>query len=265
MVQPKSLCYVREDASSAMIELVTHCWSGDAVPIYHTLLQLQLSSLVVLPPHVDYRVTVCCSESDQRTGRVLEFFAGHLGDHLSVQTMDESDLFRRAIGRNRVALQTSADVVWFTDCDHLFLRGALDDAHRRSVASEWPLIWPATMRVHATHHYGDELISRYAEVDPQLVTDFELQRFRRIRPPLAIGGLQIVKGDYCREHGYMKDHRRLMSPVDGHGGFQKCRGDVVFRKSLPGCAAMPIDGVYRVRHSRCGRDQGTVDHSRTRR
>ena len=49
------------------IELVSHVWSGDKVPIYHNLLQLQMSSLLLYTPSVDTTISVCYTSEDQRT------------------------------------------------------------------------------------------------------------------------------------------------------------------------------------------------------
>ena len=53
------------------LEIVTQCWSGERAPIYHSLLQLQLTSILRNPSEVNVQVTVCCAVADGATTGVL--------------------------------------------------------------------------------------------------------------------------------------------------------------------------------------------------
>lgn len=252
------------------IDIVTHCWSGPDVPIYHELLRLQLNSLVSDPPE-DLRVGVwvCYSPEDERTCSVLaEVAALNATEKLGLRPLplDEPDLFRRAIGRNRAALGTRADVVWFTDCDHLFtarcLRAAVDAAEKINPEGYRKMIHPQVVRIHATHALGDDLI-RHAELISWGGMDLSegsglSGAFAPRTEKKAIGGLQIVPGYWARGRGYL-DGTRWTEPVRADH-FQQCRCDVPYRKSCGGSRAVEIPGLFRVRHSRAGRDRGEKDH-----
>lgn len=247
------------------IEIVTHCYSGDAVPVYHRLLQLQLSSILTsASPALPVSVAVCYSIRDRRTVNTLSFFKKLFDTDPFVQmrllNLPQEQLFRRAHGRNLAATTTKAEVVWFTDCDYVFLDNCLIDAWGKSgthkFADGTEMVFPKVVNIHRSHLLGDQLVGRQLfartyQIDP---TEFAPRCERR-----AWGGMQIVRGDWCRENGYLKG-TKWMDPVDPADGFQQCRGDVPFRKAVGPSTAVDIPGVYRVRHSRAGRDGGAKDH-----
>jgi len=90
-------------------------------------------------------------------------------------------------------------------------------------------------------------------IDPD---HFMMEKYRR-----AIGGIQIVRGSWARENGYLDD-TRWTQPVSINTGFRSCKCDVPFRKQVGSSEAVDIPGVYRIRHSRCGRDNGVRDHGK---
>ncbi len=246
-----------------MIEIVTHCWSGDKVPIYHKLLQLQLSSLIQTPPTIDTAVSICYSESDRKTVEIVNWFRYEKRTtktlYLKDFILEEKDLFRRAIGRNMAAKESVADVLWFTDCDYLFCDSStLQLAHHYCLQSEYNMVRPEIVNIHRMHGYGDVLIDQTMEHKPYHVKldpdHFEPRRERR-----SIGGIQIVKGAWAKENGYL-DGTRWTHQVNPKKGFKSCRCDVPFRKQVGQSVAVDIPGVYRIRHSFCGRDGGTKDH-----
>jgi len=105
------------------IEIVSHCWN------YSHLLARQLSSLVLFPPtRADVTMTVFYSEEDEATVRLLKTFGTREapGVTWNWNALPKEQLFRRSIGRNKAALQTDADWVWFTDCDLMFRDDCLD-------------------------------------------------------------------------------------------------------------------------------------------
>ena len=73
-------------------------------------------------------MTVFYSPEDTKTKALLDFFSEQVvpGVSWNWQPMPKQELFRRAIGRNRAALATKADWVWFTDCDLMFRDNCLD-------------------------------------------------------------------------------------------------------------------------------------------
>jgi hypothetical protein len=159
------------------------------------------------------------------------------------------ELGRRCIGRNMAALQTDADLVWFADVDQVYHRGCLD----RLAAMDWPgeasMIFPQWIEIHKDHATGD----RYAEavVEPRLVDidpdDFIPKKYHR-----AIGGVQIVGGDFARDHGYLDDDPKWQKPRTDGKPFAGFRDDIEYRKFCQQLGVIvPVDlpGMYRLRHS----------------
>lgn len=249
------------------LELVVHCFSGGAVPIYHKLLSYQLASLLMKPPKINVQITVCCTNGDRATEMVLDFFAGRFkslerGSELKRLILRPTNLFRRAIGRNRAALRSESEMIWFTDVDHVFEEGCLDAAHAAAMAKcknpYTNMVFPRALNINKTHEHGDDALKRFDQFGPGVITirpdDFVVRRNKR-----AWGGLQIVRGDWCRVHGYL-NHTKWQNPVDPDEGFRQCKCDVPFRKAVGESKAITVPNLYRIRHSRAGRDGGKKNH-----
>jgi len=244
------------------IEIVTHCWSGDAVPIYHRLLDYQLTSIkqlnaaTRLSDEFDVVVTVVYTQGDHRTVEVVQRHTTQPAQEgLIIRGINLTlpQLFYRAIGRNIVAKSSLADVVWFTDCDYIFTPGSLRTAHQRCLTSDAQMIYPRFVNVHKTHALGDRLIAGgHFDFDPD---DFAPREER-----MAIGGIQIVKGDWCRTKGYLDGSRwtRIVD-VENETVFVGCRCDKAMRQAVGKIERVEIPGVFRIRHSRAGRNP-EVDH-----
>lgn len=238
------------------IRIVTHCYAG-TLPQYAVFLRYQLSSLILHKPKVPIVISVCFSVTDNRTIAVLsEFLDKHAGDiNIQCEGMTERELFRRAIGRNRVALKSAEDLVWFTDVDYLFRNGCLDNlwAVWKSMESPKPtLIYPKMVMVQRTHQLGDALVES-AKFKRDLLVDVDEAEFVEKPEWKAIGGIQIVDGAYARIVGYLNTHSRYQQPVVAGQPFPEFRDDVKFRSNCAKVGAIqPIDGtgVYRLRHSR---------------
>jgi hypothetical protein len=266
------------------IEFVIHAWAGQT-PIYATLLHFQLSSLYFAAFKEVQRVcvSVCCSAKDEAVMDVLYRFSSLPGRkfHLNMVQLEEEYLFQRAYGRNHCALRNNAKVVWFTDCDYLFEQEALSDVLRASEEITTNLMFPQTVYASRRRESGDEVISLYEkETGPILI--MPMDSYKKFHPSeasqdgstrvgtiagiktvgmtmapqhygRAIGGIQIVKGSYAREHGYLKGSKFLNAmPVDE--GFRKCRCDTRFRKRCKTSQPVDIKGVSRIRHSIAGRN-----------
>lgn len=228
------------------IEVVTHCYR------YATLLRHQLSSLVLRPPPpgVQVTATVCHTPEDEETTRAVAWFAQQsvAGVRWNGQPLPRAELCRRSIGRNRAALATLADWVWFCDADYWFTTECWE-AFARLGSTDAKLIYPREVNGHRSHDLGDACIQRAREAEGLVsvdVSEFEPERMNR-----AIGGIQIVSGDYCREHGYLKNSRRAQQP---RSVWERTHEDVWFRREL-GHSGVPVDlpGVYRIRHGQAGR------------
>lgn len=231
-----------------MLEIVVHAYA-EVLDQYAHLLRFQLSSLVLHPPRVPTKITVCFTPRDERVGITLARFAGKLS--LNPLPMLPEELFRRAIGRNRAALASNADVVFFTDVDYCFYDGCLDSlwAQWKKLESRPSLLWVRELQIHKDHATGDALIMWARKSNDDLLTinpaDFTPKRIAR-----AIGGLQIVSGDDARKYGYLNDRPQWRQPVTTP--FGSFRDDVIFRKmcsSRGELKSVVLPGLYRLRHS----------------
>lgn len=229
------------------VEIVSHCWK------YASMLQYQLSSLILYPPRCRVEMTVFTAEQDQRTIDCVKWFA-ELAEKPPTVTMrawvlPKERLFRRAIGRNVAALATQADIVWFTDVDYLFGEGCLD-----ALADKHPLpdalSYPKVVRKQNKHAIGDAMCAERRE-EGFAVVDIDHGDYHDKVQRRAIGGIQIVRGDTCRRLGYVPNSK-WQKPADT---FQSCRGDIAFRRAVacgPG-VGIDVPNVFRLRHSDCGR------------
>ena len=149
------------------------------------------------PERVDVTVTVFHAPEDRRTADLLAFFGAHELDGVrwNWQPLPKEQLFRRAIGRNRAALATQADWVWFTDCDLMFRDGCLDALGARLQARRDALVYPREERRTPLLADDDPMLAAGAE--PRVV-DIDTAQFTAQRPSRATGPLQIAHGDVCR-------------------------------------------------------------------
>ena len=228
------------------LEIVSHCWR------YAHLLNYQLSSLVLHPPReLDVRVTVFYSPDDAATAGVLEFFGRHRipGIDWNWWPQPKESLFRRAIGRNLAARRTTADWIWFTDCDQVFHRGCLDALRPIFERGGGPLLFPRM--VHCTPRLDDADPMLAGARDRPGIVDIDPTRFRSVEHHKAIGALQIVRGDVSRAIGYCDAVPFFQKPVRR---WRKCYEDRVFRR-LVGTQGEAIDlpGLFRIEHVHKGR------------
>ncbi len=239
------------------IEIVAHCWAKE-LPHYANALNYMFSSLVLDPPTTcDVVVTVCLDSTDDKTNRIYRWFAYHqrgINDYYvragSIH-FPISELGRRAIGRNSAAKSSYADIVWFADVDQCYRDGILD----RLANLEWPegatMIYPKEIMIHRDHALGDEDLAKVGG-DPRLI-DVDPSRFVTKRYNRAIGGVQIVRGDFAREHGYLDGDPKWQRPTDGR--FARCSCDRAYRsfcKSRGRIVGVDLPGVYRLRHTEAG-------------
>lgn len=227
------------------IQIITHCYAAK-IPDFAAMLAAQMSSLIFWQPHVDVLLTVCCNEDDALTMEAVGSFGTHPLPTVRIQPllMPLRDLFRRAIGRNRAAKASTADVVWFTDADYIFGRGCLDYVAGVDFRDSNSII-PRKAWIHRRHTDGDSEIKRVTIGE---VFEPDLSLFQSWHLRLAIGGMQIVKGDFARQ-GYL-DQTKWQNPVvDTSRGFQDTWCDKKYRKTLGLPLPVDIPGCYRMRHS----------------
>jgi len=232
------------------IEVVSHCWN------YSHLLECQLGALVAHPPkEVDLTMTVYFSREDERTARLLELASEKRIEGVTWcwRELSPEHLFRRSIGRNHAALSTSADWIWFTDCDLILEEGSLDALCEVLQGRTDSLVYPRIERL--TSLLSDEAVASAKE--PRLRPLKEEFEFTEVPVTRAKGPLQITHGDVARAMGYCRDLSVYQRPEKS---FAKCREDRAFRWLL-GTQGAPLDipGVARIRHLSKGRysERGT--------
>lgn len=238
-------------------ELVTHCWA-ERLPMYATLLRAQLSSLVVHQPNIMCQVTVCHSDTDQRTKEVVQYFKSKL--LLKSIELPNPQIWRRAIGRNKAALESKAELVWFTDCDHLFFKGCLDQIwqhlNSKTFVGDPGLIWPSSYMANADKSHIDLFLQEHENHGGVVIPIIPGGQWYVHRLTRAIGGVQIVTGDFARHHGYLNG-TKWQKPVDRP--FPDFKDDIIFRTFAlrTGNCRIEPNGLYRLRHTEVG--YGQVD------
>lgn len=229
------------------IEIVSHCWQ------YAHLLAYQLSSLVNFPPtKARVRMTVFHAREDAPTRAMLEFFGGIAapGVTWNWQALPPPELFRRAIGRNRIARSTRADWVWFTDCDIVFHRDCIDGLAAELQGRQDLLAYPKFERITPMLTEDDPVLA--AERERPRVVDIDTSQFTlAANPPKAKGAYHIVHGDAARQCGYCEQIPVYQRPV---ARWAKTYEDSAFRW-LFGTDGVGLDvpGVHRIRHVHKGR------------
>lgn len=239
-------------ATQPRIEIMTHCWAGRH-DHYAKCLAYQIASLILHPPkrcHVTHMLVFSPDDPvTMQTSLDMQFLSPD-DDNITwmAQGLPTEQLGRRCIGRNMAAKHSIADLVWFTDCDYLFRGDVLD----RLAEMEWPegasMVYPRRIRQNSTHAAGDRTIEKMDEpkvldIDP---ADFVEKRFNR-----AIGGVQIVRGDFAREHGYLSNDPKWQKPLN-KPTFVSCRCDRAYRKRCEQngpIVGVDLPGVYRIRHT----------------
>ncbi len=236
------------------IEIVTHVYAK-VLPHYAQALTYQLSSLNLYRSKAEVSITICLDMTDAKTVEVLLWFGLQCSFPIKIRNFPIERLGRRAIGRNVVAKETEADIIWFTDVDYLFRDGCLD-----AVADfVWPeksaLAFPHFVQMSHDHELGDSILSEASY--PQLV-DIDPKDFYSHEVTQPPGGCFIIKGDFAREHGYLPGHKKYQSPTDGV--FLSCKCDVPYRsyckRNGDGAKVIEIPNVFRIRHTKTAHKHG---------
>ena len=231
-----------------MIEIVTHCFAGQ-LGHYAQHLKFQLTSLLDNPPPCPVRAVVCCCPADVVTMEVVRAFETPVAPVVSMH-FDLPWLGRRSIGRNAAALNTAADLVWFCDVDHVFGPGCLASLWEqwRAMDPKPAMVWPHHIKIHRDHATGDAATARaagemLARIDPAEFVDKSYNR--------AIGGIQIVAGDFARKWGYLPTGP-YQEPRRDDRPFGDFRDDIAYRNfvKLHGeVRRIELPNLFRIRHS----------------
>lgn len=233
------------------VEIVTHCYAK-VLPQYAALLHYQLSSLVLHRPRdVEVFYTLYLGDDDHVVKRWCGEMLRRLRVSCKVAMLPKHELFNRAIGRNRAAVSTTADLVWFCDCDYVFGDGCIDALATQAKGST--LYYPQHVQIHKSHAIGDQAIAEQVQRfehgdDSQSALFADDFKTRRERKPY--GGLFIADGDWCRAYGWLDgtDYLKPCKSVDVP--FPSFRDDVAFRKQFSEWKAIDLPNLYRLRHSK---------------
>lgn len=204
------------------------------------------------PARYQFEVVVCWNGEDKATGTVLNWYSSVLPKNHTFfnMPMPITELGRRCIGRDRGAMLGEApDFTWFTDVDHCFYDGIFDNI----VDYDWPddvvMIFPETLMIHKDHKTGDIATKEVMQTEPKLcflkINEFVPKLYHR-----AIGGVQIVKGEFAHQYGYLHEHPRWQKPCEIP--FADFRDDVKYRNfcsSYGKIKRITLPGVYRIRHT----------------
>jgi len=241
------------------LEIVSHCWQ------YAHLLRYQLSSLVHYPPtQLNLTYTLYHSPDDSATCALLAEFADMDVPNVTWQwrSLPTKKIMRRAIGRNDAALRSTADWIWFADCDLMFRENCLDSLAAVAPTVNTGMIFPQSEQITALLPADHELIRSFDEPNPPTLVDVDPLLFHQSAIDKAKGAFQIVHGDVARASGYCKELSIYQAPTDR---WRKTYEDTVFRQ-LIGYQGVPADiqGLYRIRHIAKGRyaDKSTVTRVR---
>lgn len=238
------------------IEVVSHCWR------YAHLLAYQLSSLVNFPPRdAQVTMTVFYAPEDERTARLLAFFGAMEVPNVrwNWQARPPQMLFRRAIGRNEAALVSTADWVWFTDCDLMFRDDCMDSLARQLQGRRDALLYPRVERCTDLLADDDPMLRQ----DAPALMDIDASNFTPREPGRATGPLQITHGDVARALGYCRPIAYYQEPATH---WCKAHEDRAHRWLLESQGiALDVPGVYRIRHVFKGRYSGGSWLTRLRR
>lgn len=233
------------------LEVVSHCWG------YSHMLAYQLSSLVNHPPtKLTVTMTVFYNGEDSGTQELLNFFSQHEVSNViwNWQELPKQQLFRRGIGRNKAALATTSDWVWFSDCDIMFKENCLDGLADALQGKNDILVFPKQEKTTSMLAEDDPMLQRGRK--PQII-DIKEEGFEYYSRHKATGEFQITHGDVARACGYCANLSIYQTPSEH---WCKCREDRAFRW-LIGSHGIPIDipNVYQIRHVTKGRyKKGTL-------
>ena len=228
------------------LEIVCHCWQ------YAHMLVYQISSLVnFVPTELAVTYSLFYAEEDEQTQKLVDAFSAMSISNVSWNwnKLPKESLFRRAIGRNQAALNSTANWLWFTDCDLVFHEGCLDTLSASLKTQQTGLLYPAresiTDLLPADHPMIDQSLAKAPplDIDTSLFHNNEISK--------AKGAFQIVHGDVARAAGYCNNMKLYQQP---DSRWRKTYEDTVFR-NLIGYQGEPVDvpQLYRIRHVAKGR------------
>ncbi len=235
------------------IRIVTHCWAGKYEQ-YSLALRWHLSSIWKWGVSKGYSILPCVvyNWEDKSTKRVITWFRRKLGLPIYDILLPLDQLGRRAIGRNIAAKQNDGDIVWFCDCDMFFFGEDVFAEIENLISyfqSGYTLIWPRVVHIAKDHYIGESLLKKSLGFNYVLLEEEDREKFVCKTYDRAIGGVQIVSGNFAREWGYLDGTKWVSKGLENP--FSDFKDDVAYRKfclSKGKGKAVDIEGVYRLRH-----------------
>lgn len=228
------------------LEVVSHCWG------YSHMLAFQLSSLVNYPPtKASVTMTVFYNPEDEKTQKLLDYFTSIEVDNVTWnwQALPKELLFRRGIGRNKAALNTKADWVWFSDCDIMFNDNCIDSLVDSLQGRNDILVFPKHEKTTPMLKEDHPLLQEGAE--PQVIKIEDENDFEYYSRSKATGEFQITHGDVARACGYCANLSLYQTPSEH---WCKCVEDRAFRWLIGSHGvAIDIENVFQIRHVVKGR------------
>lgn len=237
------------------LEIVSHCWQ------YSHMLNFQLSSLVNYPPNkLTLTYTLYHAAEDTELKALIERYSALSIPNVTWNWVEvpKNHLFRRAIGRNEVALNTKADWVWYSDCDLIFHEKCLDSLASVLENRQEPMVFPqqefVTDLLEASHPMLNQDKGSLVDIDTALFSNNAIRK--------AKGAFQIVHADVLRVCGYCRDLALYQTPMTH---WSKTFEDTMFRRMIDNeGSAVDIQGLYRIRHVEKGRYVKDSNFSRVR-
>lgn len=253
------------------LTLVPHCFK------YPRVLCFQLSSFVLHKPPPGFELALVTADDDQPVRDVVEFFRPQFTFPFHDVVLPRNECCRRSIGRNLVSKRATTDWVWHADADFLFGPGAIAAAMQAlaSLPERVLFSWPsevlgsrdpggnhsrgANQETSKDHEAGDSEIARCT---PPILIDVRPELYGPMALKFGIGGAQIARGSFLREHGYLADSRKHQTPVtDGEWPRERTPEDKAFRGQFKPEQRMSIavPELRRLRHSNHGGLNGVVN------
>ena len=231
-------------AAPLHLQIVSHSWQ------YAHMLNFQLSSLVsYAPTQLKVTYTLYHSAQDSELKKLIARYDSIKPANVTWQWIElpKNELFRRAIGRNQTALNTTADWVWFSDCDLIFHAGCLDSLALALDNRQARMVFPqqefVTDLLESSHPMLNQNNNETIDIDTNLFTTNTIQK--------AKGAFQIVHGDVLRKCGYCRDIKLYQRPMQH---WSKTYEDSLFRRMIDSEGdAVDVKNLYRIRHVEKGR------------
>lgn len=226
------------------LEIVSHCWQ------YAHMLNFQLSSLVNFPPtQLQVTYTLYHAAQDTKLKKLIARYNDICLPNVIWNWVEvpKPQLFRRAIGRNQTALNSTADWLWFSDCDLIFHEGCLDSLATALNGCKQRMVFPRqesiTELLAPSHDMLNQSNESTIDIDTTLFTSNDITK--------AKGAFQIVHGDVARACGYCSAIKLYQSPMKH---WSKTYEDTMFRRLIDSEGEpVNVQSLYRIRHIEKGR------------